>query len=102
MRFSLDVKAGVAQLRSMANHGVKDSILSVQSDRDIRDRRVKHNGCTPTTAGESARKSRQKMRRLYEGRRYPTGWTSFDDNHLLLPNGAENDAGASSFAPAPV
>jgi hypothetical protein len=58
-------------------HGVKDSVLPIESGRQIRDRFVKLNGCQPKAAPEPARNSRQRITTVYDGCKYPTQWTAF-------------------------
>lgn len=83
-------------------HGVKDSVLPLDSGRQIRDRFVKNNGCQAKNAPEPAKNSRQRITTVYEGCKYPTQWTAFDGDHVALPNDSGNDAGAQSFTPAEV
>jgi poly(3-hydroxybutyrate) depolymerase len=76
-------------------HGVKDSVLPIDSGRQIRDRFVKLNGCQPKTAPEPAKNSKQRITTVYDGCKYPTQWTAFDGDHVALPDNAGNDVGSS-------
>lgn len=80
-------------------HGVKDSVLPIDSGRQIRDRFVKLNGCQAKTANEPDKGSKQRITTVYAGCKYPTQWTAFDGDHVPLPDDAGNNAGAQSFTP---
>jgi poly(3-hydroxybutyrate) depolymerase len=85
-----------------SQHGVKDSVLPIALGREIRDRFVKNNGCTPKNAPEPTRGSKQRITTVYDGCKYPTQFTAFDGDHLPLPNDSGTDAGANSFTPPEV
>jgi hypothetical protein len=83
-------------------HGVKDSVLPIASGREIRDRFVRLNGCQAKNAPEPAKNSRQRIKTVYDGCKYPTQWTAFDGDHVALPGDAGNDVGPQSFTPGEV
>ncbi|KAF2852730.1 carbohydrate esterase family 1 protein [Plenodomus tracheiphilus IPT5] len=83
-------------------HGVKDSVLPIESGRQIRDKFVKLNGCRPKTALEPVKGSRRRVTTVYEGCEYPTQFTAFDGDHVALPDDAGNDVGLNSFTPVEV
>lgn len=80
-------------------HGVRDGVLPIQSGRDIRDRFVKNNGCQAMQAREPAQNSRQHIVNVYQNcnASYPTQWTAFDTDHVVLPGDNGGDAGVNSF-----
>jgi poly(3-hydroxybutyrate) depolymerase len=78
-------------------HGVRDSVLPIDSGRQIRERFVKNNGCQAKSAAEPAKNSRQRITTVYEGCKYPTQFTAFDGDHVALPDNGGNDAGPNSF-----
>ncbi|KAH7066873.1 Alpha/Beta hydrolase protein [Paraphoma chrysanthemicola] len=83
-------------------HGVKDSVLPIDSGRQIRDRFIKNNGCQAKNAPEPARGSKQRITTVYDGCKYPIQWTAFDGDHVAMPDAAGNDAGVNSWTPAEV
>ena len=83
-------------------HGVKDGVLNISNGRQIRDRFVKNNGCQAKNAPEPAANSRQRIKTVYDGCKYPTQWTAFDGDHVALPGDAGNDVGPQSFTPGEV
>lgn len=93
---------GTDPIALYSQHGVKDSVLPIDSGRQIRDRFVKLNGCTPKNAPEPAKNSRQRITTVYDGCKYPTQFTAFDGDHVALPDNSGNDAGPNSFTPGEV
>ncbi|CAE7026048.1 hypothetical protein CFE70_003703 [Pyrenophora teres f. teres 0-1] len=77
-------------------HGIKDSVLNISNGRQIRDRFVKNNGCQAKNAPEPAANSRQHIKTVYDGCKYPTQWTAFDGDHVALPGDGQ------SFTPGDV
>jgi poly(3-hydroxybutyrate) depolymerase len=79
-------------------HGVSDNVLPIAGGREMRDRFVKNNGCTPQTPAEPAAGSGKHIKTTYSGcsADHPVVWVAFDGPHTPTPK----DSGASmSFAP---
>ncbi|KAF1962803.1 alpha/beta-hydrolase [Byssothecium circinans] len=74
-------------------HGVSDQVLPISGGREMRDRFVKNNGCTPQTAAEPAVGSGKHIKTTYSGcdPKYPVVWIAFDGAHTSQPK----DSGAS-------
>lgn len=76
-----------------AAHGVRDSVLGVAQGRQLRDRFVQVNGCTPQDPPEPARDSGTHICTSYEGcmEGYPVRWCAHGGDH----NPTEKDSGQS-------
>ncbi|RYP34092.1 hypothetical protein DL767_004427 [Monosporascus sp. MG133] len=72
-------------------HGISDQVLPVALGRDLRDRFVRNNGCTPRQPQEPARGSGTHVKTEYEGCTHPVTWIAFDGDHDPQPK----DAGES-------
>lgn len=74
-------------------HGVGDSVLNISQGRQLRDRFVEVNGCTPQDAPEPAQNSGTHICTSYEGcsEGYPLRWCAHGGDH----NPTEKDQGQS-------
>ncbi len=91
--------AASAPVAYYGEHGVSDNVLPITGGRQMRDRFVKNNGCTPQTPEEPAAGSGKHIKTTYSGcsADHPVVWVAFDGPHTPTPL----DSGASrSFAPA--
>jgi len=78
-------------------HGVSDSVLPVSGGRQLRDRFVKNNGCTPVTP-EPQPNGAQSVKSVYQGCKegYPVTWVIHKGDH----NPSEKDGNSNTpFAP---
>ncbi|KAK0719112.1 Alpha/Beta hydrolase protein [Lasiosphaeris hirsuta] len=78
-------------------HGTADSVLNVSGGRQMRDRFVKNNGCTPVSPEPSPNGAQSTML-VYKGCKegYPTTWVVHKGDH----NPSQTDNGSSTpFAP---
>jgi hypothetical protein len=85
-----------------SKHGVKDSILSIASGREIRDRFIKNNDYQAKNAPGPSRNSRQRNTTVYGSGKYLTQYTAFEEDHVVFLNDSGNDAGPKSFTPGEV
>jgi poly(3-hydroxybutyrate) depolymerase len=62
-----------------SQHGTHDSVLNISGGREMRDRFIKNNGCTPKEAKEPAR-GEKHIKTVYEGCKegYPLTFVAFD------------------------
>ncbi|KAK5655892.1 hypothetical protein OQA88_5431 [Cercophora sp. LCS_1] len=69
-----------------SQHGTRDQVLPIAGGRQMRDRFVKNNGCTPKEAKEPAR-GEKHIKTVYEGCNpaYPTVFVAFDGDHTPSP-----------------
>ena len=75
-----------------AQHGVGDTVLPIAGGRTMRDRFIKNNGCTATTAQEPASGSGKHIKTIYSCKEgYPVTFIAFDGPHTPQPK----DSGAS-------
>ncbi|KAK4664274.1 uncharacterized protein QC763_504080 [Podospora pseudopauciseta] len=78
-------------------HGTSDSVLNVSGGRQLRDRFVRNNGCTPVNP-EPQPNGQNSVKTVYQGCRegYPVTWVIHRGDH----NPSQTDAGSSTpFAP---
>ncbi len=82
---------GDTPIAYMHVHGVADSVLSVDQGRQLRDRYVSVNGCTPQDPQDAARGSGSHTCTSYEGcmEGYPVRWCTHGGDH----NPTEKDNG---------
>jgi poly(3-hydroxybutyrate) depolymerase len=75
-------------------HGLSDNVLSISGGRQMRDRFVSNNGCTPANPPEPPQGSGRHTSFAYSGCRagYPVEWHAFDGGHIFDPR----DAGQST------
>src|SRR3569833_1003088 len=71
-------------------HGVSDTVLPISDARDMRDRFVKNNGCTPIADKASMSpktSSGTHVKTVYKGCKegYPVTWIEFDGSHTPQP-----------------
>ena len=81
-----------------AQHGTGDSVLNISGGRQMRDRFVSNNGCTPLASEPSPGQGGASTKTEYEGcsEGYPVTWVVFDGDH----NPSQTDPGSSTpFAP---
>ncbi|TPX18591.1 uncharacterized protein E0L32_002448 [Thyridium curvatum] len=79
-------------------HGTSDSVLNVNGGRQMRDRFVKNNGCTPVSP-EPQPNGGQSVKTVYKGCKegYPVTWVIHNGDH----NPSQVNSGSSTpFAPA--
>ncbi|KAI8633670.1 carbohydrate esterase family 1 protein [Xylariaceae sp. FL1651] len=78
-------------------HGTSDSVLNVSNGRQLRDRFVKNNGCTPVSP-EPQPNGGRSVKTVYQGCKagYPVTWVIHNGDH----NPSQVDTGSSTpFAP---
>ncbi|KAL2257835.1 hypothetical protein VTK26DRAFT_9114 [Humicola hyalothermophila] len=85
-------------------HGVRDGVLNIGMGRQLRDRFVGLNGCTPQNAPEPGPGSRSHIKTVYTGCSpgYPVTWVAFDEDHVALPQDSGGDGGPNSWTPGEV
>ncbi|KAL2129737.1 hypothetical protein VTI74DRAFT_7384 [Chaetomium olivicolor] len=86
-------------------HGVRDGVLPISMGRQLRDRFVNVNGCTPgQNAPEPPRGSKRHIKTEYSGckRGYPVVFAAFDEDHVALPKDEGGDGGPNSWTPGEV
>ena len=86
-------------------HGVRDGVLPIAMGKQLRDKFVGLNGCTPgQNAPEPAQNSRRHIKTVYQGCKpgYPVVFNAFDENHVALPQDSGGDGGPNSWTPAEV
>jgi poly(3-hydroxybutyrate) depolymerase len=82
-------------------HGIRDSVLNISQGRQLRDRFVTNNGCTPQSAPEPSNGSGTHICTSYAGcsEGHPLRWCPFDGDH----NPTEKDSGQNkSWIPGEV
>ncbi|GGO14245.1 hypothetical protein GCM10010116_28710 [Microbispora rosea subsp. aerata] len=96
---------GTQPVAYMGIHGTYDSVLNISLGRQLRDRFVQNNGCTPTNPPEPPRGSLTHYITTYSGCRpgYPVVWAAFDGDHTPSPNdGSGSTSGARTWTSAEV
>ncbi|KAK1761325.1 alpha/beta-hydrolase [Echria macrotheca] len=73
-----------------SQHGTRDQVLPIAGGRQMRDRFIKNNGCTPKEAKEPGR-GEPHIKTVYDDCKYPTTFVAFDGDHTPSPK----DPGAS-------
>ncbi|KAB5554608.1 Alpha/Beta hydrolase protein [Coniochaeta sp. 2T2.1] len=78
-------------------HGTSDSVLNVSGGRQMRDKFVKNNGCTPL-ASEPQPNGSKSVKTVYQGCKpgYPVTWVIHNGDHN--PSQTDNNSG-KPFAP---
>ncbi|MDU0289907.1 RICIN domain-containing protein [Saccharothrix longispora] len=67
-------------------HGLTDNVLNISAGRQLRDRFVANNGCTPQNPREPAQGSMSHVTTTYSCRAgYPVQWAAFDNGHMPGP-----------------
>ncbi|GAA3463798.1 poly(3-hydroxybutyrate) depolymerase [Saccharothrix longispora] len=67
-------------------HGLTDNVLNISMGRQLRDRFVANNGCTPQNPREPAQGSMSHVTTTYSCRAgYPVQWAAFDNGHMPGP-----------------
>lgn len=81
-------EGGTDPVAYYAQHGVRDTVLPIESGREIRDTFVKNNGCTVGSPAEPAAGSGQHILTKYTGCKddKPVWWTAFDEGHTTIPS----------------
>lgn len=90
---------GTEPVAYYGEHGVSDQVLPIAGGREMRDRFVKNNGCTPQTPVEPKAGSGKHIKTTYSGCSpdHPVVWVAFDGDHTPQPK----DSGMSTtFAAA--
>ncbi|KXX74806.1 putative feruloyl esterase C [Madurella mycetomatis] len=74
-------------------HGTRDSVLNVAGGRQMRDRFIRNNGCTPVSEPNPG--SGRSVKTVYQGCRagYPVTWVIHDGDH----NPSQTDSGSSTL-----
>jgi poly(3-hydroxybutyrate) depolymerase len=88
---------GTSPVAYYGQHGTSDSVLNVSNGRQLRDRFVKNNGCTPVSP-EPQPNGRASVKTIYKGCKqgYPLTWVIHPGDH----NPSQTDPGSSTpFAP---
>ncbi|KAI1374314.1 carbohydrate esterase family 1 protein [Hypoxylon crocopeplum] len=84
---------GTEPVAYYGEHGVSDSVLPIAGSREMRDRFVQNNKCTPQSPEEPAPGSGTHIKTIYSGcdPNYPVVWVAFDGDHTPQPmdRGAE-------------
>lgn len=78
-------------------------MLPIATGRQLRDRFVANNGCTPQNPPEPAQGSLRHVKTVYGGCRdgFPLTWIAYDGGHVAAPaDGTAGDNGSTTFAPA--
>ena len=87
---------GTDPIAFYGQHGIGDTVLPIADGRNMRDRFVKNNGCTPVTASAMSPKkgSGTHVKTEYKGCKegYPVTWIEFDGPHTPQPK----DKGATN------
>ncbi|MFC6090148.1 RICIN domain-containing protein [Saccharothrix lopnurensis] len=67
-------------------HGISDNVLNISMGRQLRDRFVANNGCTPQSPREPGAGSMTHVTTAYSCRAgYPVQWAAFDNGHMPGP-----------------
>ncbi|HET9657249.1 MAG TPA: cellulose binding domain-containing protein [Kineosporiaceae bacterium] len=76
-------------------HGINDGVLGIGGGREMRDRFVRNNGCTPQSPPEPRGGSLTHTVTDYAGCRpgYPVEWAAFDGGHTPGPIDGGGDGG---------
>lgn len=85
---------GTEPVAYYGQHGINDRVLPIAGGRQMRDRFVQNNGCTPQSPPEPTSGSGRHIVTAYSGcdPDYPVVWNAFDGDHTPQPK----DAGAST------
>lgn len=83
-------EGGTEPVAYYGQHGVNDQVLPIGGGRQMRDRFVKNNGCTPETPNEPEAGSGKHMKTTYSGCMpdKPVVWLAFDGDHTSQPKDA--------------
>ncbi|KAH7036019.1 Alpha/Beta hydrolase protein [Microdochium trichocladiopsis] len=93
---------GTGPIAYLGIHGLRDNVLSISGGRQLRDKFVSNNGCTPQSPREPSQGSYTHVSTTYSGCRagYPVRWVAFDEGHIAAPrDGGPGDSGTQAFSP---
>lgn len=89
---------GTQPIAYLGVHGLRDNVLGISGGRELRDRFVRNNGCTPQNPPEPAQGSLTHRVTTYAGcsAGHPVAWAAFDEGHIAAPrDGAPGDSGST-------
>ncbi|WP_406480462.1 cellulose binding domain-containing protein [Streptomyces sp. NBC_01615] len=96
---------GTQPIAYLGVHGLRDNVLGISGGRELRDRFVRNNGCTPQNPPEPAQGSLTHRVTTYSGcsAGHPVAWAAFDEGHIAAPqDGATGDSGSRTWVPQEV
>ncbi|WP_327426896.1 cellulose binding domain-containing protein [Streptomyces sp. NBC_01236] len=96
---------GTQPIAYLGVHGLRDNVLGISGGRELRDRFVRNNGCTPQHPPEPAQGSLTHRVTTYSGcsAGHPVAWAAFDEGHIAAPqDGATGDSGSRTWVPQEV
>jgi poly(3-hydroxybutyrate) depolymerase len=78
---------GTGSVAYYGQHGTQDFVLPISGGREMRDRFLRNNGCTPgqREAPDPPRGSNAKVKTVYQGCQKPVVWVVFDGQHTPTP-----------------
>jgi poly(3-hydroxybutyrate) depolymerase len=90
---------GTEPIAYLGIHGISDGTLGIGGGRDMRDRFVMNNGCTPQSPPDARAGSGTHVCTMYQGCKagYPVGWCSFDGGHTPGHVDGGGDDGARTW-----